>query len=156
MKPDAYRSLIMSRHLKVMQWCQEENKTFQDVLKKFDAAVSQQSKLGPFKVQLGGVARICLNNPDADFWLQRRGNIERVGRPMREATPVKQGWGEPERIEEIGICVTQPDVVAPAYLFAFMEMLWLRGYWQRYARGTLQLQNIIIRDVKAVVVTFDP
>ena len=166
MDPNRFRLLKARRHHKMMKWCAEQRREYEDVIAEFDKAVEQQEAIGLLNVRLGDIARICVNDPRADFWLQRRGSEERVGRPIDKAEYIKQGqdWGKdwsgsgadkPQRIEEIGICVVKPDVVAVAYLKAFMEMLWLSGYWRNLSYGMLQLKHIRTRDVKDVNVTFN-
>jgi hypothetical protein len=91
--------------------------------------------LGP--MTLGRVAEVKTNFPDADFWLQRRGSVNQVGKPSREFAE-----------ENIGIKVTNTDFVLPDYLYYAMEHLYQQGMWRQLATGTTKLVNIKTRDVK--------
>jgi hypothetical protein len=88
-------------------------------------------------MRLSDVATIAVNQPDADFWLIRRGSEREVGRPVDEYDP-----------ERIGVLVTRTDILLPRYLFYVFANLHARGYWIPRARGTTRLVNIRTEDVK--------
>jgi hypothetical protein len=146
---ERYKLRRWQAHKEHMQECFDDNERFMEEMSDLDSAVAKQAALGSFRHRLKDIARVCTNDPHADFWLQRRGDRHRVGRPMRSYKLVSG------RIEEIGICVSRPKIVAPAYLYAFFEVLWRKGYWEMHSSGTLQLQHIRTSDVKNVVVTYN-
>ena len=49
-------------------------------------------------MKLKHIVDFSINNPDAEFWLIRKGGETTVGRPTREFSP-----------EHIGVTVTRPD-----------------------------------------------
>ncbi len=146
---ERYKLRRAREHRDHMRECFEDNERFIRDMDALDSAVAEQAARGGFSHRLKDIARICVNDPHADFWLQRRGDSHRVGRPM-DSYKLVSG-----KIEEIGICVSRPNIVAPAYLRAFFEVLWRKGYWERYSYGTLQLQHIRVSDVRNVVVTYN-
>ena len=88
-------------------------------------------------MRLSDLADIATNQPEADFWLIRRGSEREVGRPVEEYDPGR-----------IGVRVTRTDILLPRYLsYVFMD-LHARGYWIPRAHGTLRLVNIKVADVK--------
>lgn len=91
---------------------------------------------------LHDVASVRVNDPDADFWIARRGSQDAVGKPTREFSP-----------EAFGIKVQRPDVVLPDYLFYAMQYLHSQGYWKPIATGSLRLVNIRAKDVRDVRLT---
>jgi hypothetical protein len=144
---ESYRLRRLREHARRMRECVEEDQAFRLGMDDLDSAVAAQAERGSFRTKLKYLARINVNDPHADFWLQRRGSETRVGRPM---TRYKRVAG---KIEEIGITVTRPDVVAPTYLYAYLDALWRSGYWSYHSSGTLQLQHIRISDVGNVEVS---
>ena len=88
-------------------------------------------------MRLSDLADIATNQPEADFWLIRRGSEKEVGRPVNEYDP-----------ERIGVRVTRTDILLPRYLFYVFMDLHARGYWIPRAHGTLRLVNIKVADVK--------
>lgn len=93
-------------------------------------------------MKLKNIADLKVNNPEADFWLIRKGNVLNVGRPTREFSP-----------EHIGVTVIRPDLVVPDYLFYVFEYLVMRGAFVELARGTTKLQNIRISDLEEIPLT---
>lgn len=93
-------------------------------------------------MKLKNIADLKVNNPEADFWLIRKGNALNVGRPTREFSP-----------EHIGVTVIRPDLVVPDYLFYVFEYLVMRGAFVELARGTTKLQNIRISDLEEIPLT---
>ncbi|MEE8615519.1 MAG: hypothetical protein V3T11_09955 [Roseateles sp.] len=89
------------------------------------------------------VADVATNMPFADFWLQRRGSDQTVGRVERDTFNVVAG-----RIEDIGIRVIRTDIVDARYLSYWFENLWNQGYWRSHNHGTLRLRHITVSDVK--------
>ena len=80
--------------------------------------------------------------PDADFWLQRRGDVKTVGQPLKEYSP-----------ENIGIKVTSTDILDPKFLYYAMLHLHSQGYWRNKTRGILNLVHIKVSDVQNVPVS---
>ena len=77
------------------------------------------------------------NNPNADFWIQRKGGEETVGTPHKDFRP-----------ESIGITVDS-EQFDPTYLYyLFQHVQQNLGFWKQRAKGTLNLKNITLRDVK--------
>jgi choline kinase len=79
--------------------------------------------LSPFFGGLKNYSYICLmkledlceiktNFPEADFWLDRKGSIDTVGKPIKEFSS-----------ERIGIKVIKTDVLLPDYLYYVMEYI---------------------------------
>jgi len=161
--PAEYESYRMSEALKVQKYCTEKYRGIVSDLDAFREALEEQAELGPFAERLTDIAGVCVNNPDASFWLQRRGTQGNVGRPVLAFKRVAQGgkydaYGElkAERGEDIGICLRRPDIVSAKYLRFWFEMLWRKGFWQQHNYGTLPLRHIRISDARELVVTFKP
>ena len=89
--------------------------------------------------RLGDFVSIKLNYPDADFWLERRNSIERVGEPKSEFSA-----------ERFGIKVIRTDVLDAKYLFYMMTHLWQQGVWRGVATGTTRLVSIRMSDVSNI------
>lgn len=78
-----------------------------------------------------------VNDPDADFWIQRRGGENTVGTPSKAYNK-----------EAIGISV-DPEQLDAAYAFyLFQHIQQNLGFWKQRARGTTNLVGINMRDVK--------
>ena len=90
-------------------------------------------------MKLKHIADFKVNNPEADFWIIRKGSEKSVGSPTKEFSP-----------EHIGVTVTQPDLVMPAYLFYVFEYLSQQGVFAQLSSGTTNLKNISINDVKNI------
>ena len=75
--------------------------------------------------------------PDADFWITRKGDINSVGKPTKEFDP-----------EKIGVKVVRTDLLLPDYLYYVFEFLVMKGAFDSMSRGTSNLKNITIDDVK--------
>lgn len=92
---------------------------------------------------IGDICEIKTNFPEADFWLQRRGSIETVGKPTKEYYE-----------ENIGIKVRDEfkDKVDSNYLYYYFMFLHQKGVFQPIAHGTLKLQNIRLSDIKSIPV----
>lgn len=90
-------------------------------------------------MRLSDVATIKINDPEADFWLVRRGSLKTAGQPVREFNP-----------EHIGVKVINTNFLLPQYLFICFDALHIEGKWQVLANGTLSLVNIRISDVRNI------
>jgi hypothetical protein len=90
-------------------------------------------------MKLKHIVDLKVNNPEADFWLIRKGNANKVGRPTREFSP-----------EHIGVTITRSDLVIPDYLFYVFEHLSNQGVFVSMAQGTTNLQSISIEDLKNI------
>lgn len=86
------------------------------------------------------------NYPEADFWLQRRGSEENVGKPMRKFSEIQGQYN-------IGIKV--PEGMNKEYVYAQLASLYRKGYWRNKSQGTLKLQNIKVEDVKEALKSFE-
>jgi hypothetical protein len=88
-------------------------------------------------ITLGQLCKVGTNFSDADFWLQRKGSIDTVGKVVKDYEP-----------ENIGIKVEFPDTLDPKYLYYMMMNIHNKGHWKSLAHGTLRLVNIKTSDVK--------
>jgi restriction endonuclease S subunit len=90
-------------------------------------------------MKLKHIADFKVNNPEADFWITRKGSETTVGSPTREFSP-----------EHIGVTVTRPDLVLPDYLFYVFQYFAQLGIFAQLSSGTTNLKNIKIDDVKNI------
>lgn len=88
-------------------------------------------------MRLKDIAEVKTNFPDADFWLQRKGSIETVGKPTKTFSP-----------ENIGIKVVRTDVVDPNYLKYVFDYLFNSGAFKPLAKGTLNLQHLPLNAIR--------
>jgi hypothetical protein len=79
--------------------------------------------------------------PDADFWITRKGDMNSVGKPTKEFDPAK-----------IGIKVVRTDLLLPDYLYYVFEFLVMNGSFASMVRGTTNLKNITVDDVKNLAI----
>tara|TARA_R110000796_G_scaffold28871_5_gene78597 strand:- start:2843 stop:3310 length:468 start_codon:yes stop_codon:yes gene_type:complete len=86
------------------------------------------------------------NWPEADFWLQKRGSEQNVGKPLRK-------FGKVQGQYNIGIKV--PEGMNKEYVYAQLAALFRKGHWKTYSYGTLQLQHIRLDDVKKILESFE-
>lgn len=77
-----------------------------------------------------------LNNPEAGFWIIRRGNSETVGTTTREFSP-----------DHIGVTITRPDLVLPDFMFYYMDYLAKVGALTSVSSGNGTLRQINIKDL---------
>jgi hypothetical protein len=91
------------------------------------------------EMRLSDVATIQVNFPEANFWIVRRGSVERCGEPERVFNP-----------EHIGIRVDRTDILLPDFLYYALKHLHQHGHWQRLVTGTLSLVNIRVSDVRRI------
>ena len=86
------------------------------------------------------------NYPEADFWLQKRGSEQNVGKPMRKFSEIQGPYN-------IGIKV--PEGMNKEYVYSQLASLYRKGYWERHSYGSLPLQHIRIDDVKKILESFE-
>tara|TARA_R100001443_G_scaffold53457_1_gene65094 strand:- start:19762 stop:20229 length:468 start_codon:yes stop_codon:yes gene_type:complete len=86
------------------------------------------------------------NYPEADFWLQKRGSEQNVGKPMRKFSKIQGQYN-------IGIKV--PEGMNKEYVYAQLAALFRKGYWQSHSHGTLNLQHIRVDEVKKILESFE-
>jgi len=77
------------------------------------------------------------NDPNADFWIQRKGGEDTVGTPHKDFRP-----------ESIGITVDSEQLLPDYAYYLFQHVQQNLGFWKQRAKGTLNLKNITLRDVK--------
>lgn len=87
---------------------------------------------------LGSMISVKLNDPEADFWIVRRGTMETVGSPTKDFNP-----------ENFGITVTSKQLL-PQYLFYMLQHVQTQGYFKPLARGTIKLVGIRADDIKNI------
>lgn len=94
---------------------------------------------------LGDICDLKTNFPEADFWIQRRGDKSSVGKPLKEYYK-----------ENIGVRVKDEyrDKVDPTYLYYYFMFLHQKGVFEPISHGTLKLQNIRLSDIKSIPVNF--
>lgn len=90
-------------------------------------------------LKLSDLCEVKLNFPDADFWLQRNGAIENVGKPLKTFYH-----------DNIGIKVIATDKLDPNYLYYYMQYLSMQGYFGKLASYTTQLHHIRVTDIKNI------
>jgi hypothetical protein len=145
LQPDEFRSRRIAAFQRIWSQCKRDMTEFQVHMAAFETAVGLQADLGGFSLRLKDIAQVKTGAPNPDFWLQRRGTEDNVGRPTRDGEFSKYN---------IGITVMLTDIVVPDYLYYWFEMLWMKGYWKTYNYGTLPLRHIRAGDVCALKVTF--
>ena len=160
--PRTYADQRSVEYKKILRYCQEQHRGFVSDLEDFRDALEEQADLGRFEARLTDLAGVCVNNPKASFWLQRRGTEVNVGRPVTKFKTIKASeggmWSEPrrEKGEDIGICLRRPDIVSAKYLRFWFEMLWRKGFWRQHNYGTLNLRHIRVSDARDLIVAFKP
>ena len=95
---------------------------------------------------LGDVAELRLNDPDADFWLEQRGDETKLGMPQKEYGPYR-----------IGVTV-RPEMrkhLDARFLYYLVMDIWQGGAWRGLGRGTLRLKHLLMSDIKDMVVVSD-
>lgn len=92
---------------------------------------------------IGDVCEFKTNFPEADFWLQRKGDEKNVGKPTKEYNP-----------ENIGVKVIATELVVPSFLFYYFQYLHSNGIFVNMAHGTLNLKNIRISEIKQIPISF--
>ena len=96
-------------------------------------------------MKIGDICIFKTNFPDADFWLQRKGSEDTVGKPLKEFYE-----------ENIGVKVKDEykDRIDSKYLFYYFQFLHMQGVFKPMLHGTLPLKNITISDIKSIPVNF--
>jgi hypothetical protein len=99
------------------------------------------SKYADGGLVIGDIAEIKTDFPEANFWLQRKGSENTIGKPLKEYYS-----------ENIGIKVKKEyiDKVLPEYLYYAFTFLYQKGVFQPLAVGSLSLKNLRISDVRAI------
>ncbi len=87
-------------------------------------------------MKLKSLCSLTTGNANADFWIVRRGSMDKLGQPTRTFNP-----------EHIGITVERRDIILDTWLFYVFEHLNQSGYFKPLAKGTLKLQHITLSDV---------
>tara|TARA_Y100000034_G_scaffold134617_1_gene203550 strand:- start:14162 stop:14458 length:297 start_codon:yes stop_codon:yes gene_type:complete len=82
------------------------------------------------------VAHVSWANPDADFWVQRRGARRNLGRCFREYDP-----------QALAVKVLDPRI-SPEFLYWYVTHQRLSGYFGAVAKGSLELLHITIKDLE--------
>ena len=80
------------------------------------------------------------NSPDADFWLQRSGSVDKVGRPKRSYAEY-----------DIGITVLDKSIILPDYLYYWFLNVYNKRYWEQFSYGSLPLKHIRVEDVRQLL-----
>ncbi len=89
-------------------------------------------------ITLNDLAHVSTNMEDADFWLSRQNDMDKVGKPTKVYNK-----------NHIGIKVTS-DKILPTYLFYAMENLYNQGYFRQMATGGRKIVHIRTADVKKI------
>ena len=90
-----------------------------------------------FNGKLKHAAKVKSRFQGADFWLIRKGGINRVGEPTHEYSP-----------EHIGIKANEK--FDPRFLYYVMKFLHGQGAFKPLAIGATDLQSIRVEDVKSL------
>lgn len=95
---------------------------------------------------LGDICNFGTQFENADFWLQRKGSEESVGKPSKN-------YNE----ENIGVQVKEEfkDKVNSDYLYYYFMFLHQKGVFGPISHGTLKLKNIRLSDIKSIPVNFN-
>ena len=80
---------------------------------------------------IGELIRVKANDPDADFWVARRGTVNEVGKPSKMYSK-----------EAYGIKVLKPDVLLPDYLYYLVMHLQSSGGFRPKLRGSTPIVSI--------------
>lgn len=94
-----------------------------------------------YEQKLGNLISIKIGDKNADFWIVRRGDINKVGTPTK--TYNSQAYG---------IKVTDRTQILPDYLYYYFMYIQQTGYWKNMAHGTTKLVNIKLNDIKNIEV----
>ncbi|WP_439651060.1 DUF6943 family protein [Pontibacter qinzhouensis] len=85
------------------------------------------------------MVEIRTNFEGADFYIKRRGSIGNLGKPTDEYSP-----------EAFGVRVNQ-TVLVPRYLYYVILHLHQQKAFEPYAKGTLSLKHITLKDLQEVI-----
>lgn len=94
-----------------------------------------------YEQKLGSLISIKVGDKDADFWIVRRGSVDKVGMPTKTFNS-----------QAYGIKVLDRTQVLPDYLYYYFMYLQQTGYWKSLSHGTLKLVNIRMNDIKNIEV----
>ena len=96
-------------------------------------------------MKLGDVCIIKSNFPDADFWLQRKGSEETIGKPLKNFYE-----------ENIGVKVKEQylDKIDPGFIYYYFLYLYQKGVFKPISHGSLGLKNITVGDIKSIPLNF--
>lgn len=90
-------------------------------------------------IRLKDILDIQTNFEGADFWIIRKGDEKKIGKPTREFLSSHIGF----RLNDVGKTILDPN-----YLYYVFEYLYGEGVWRSIARGTLSLKHITVSDAK--------
>jgi len=90
-------------------------------------------------MKLKHLCSISTGSEQADFWVVRRGSVEKVGKPTFDFNP-----------EHYAVTVTRTDKIIPKWLYYVFEHLHSSGYFKPLATGTLRLVNIRKSDLENI------
>ena len=93
-------------------------------------------------MKLKQLVDFSVNNPDADFWIIRKGDESTVGSPTKTFSP-----------EHIGVTVTRRDLLLPDYLYYVFQYLVMNGTIRNLSHGTTNLKNVRINDIGNIDIT---
>lgn len=97
-------------------------------MKNFKSYINEDQE-SPSK--MGHLLKVGTKMEDADFWITRRGSIDKVGHPSRDYNP-----------EHFGVKVTRPDLLDPRYAYYMFQHLATSGHFRQFADGVTNLVNI--------------
>ena len=81
------------------------------------------------------------DDPEADFWIVRRGSSDKVGTPTKTFDP-----------EAYGVRIKDKKVLSPDYLFYVIMYVHNKGHFKSRATGSLRLVNILKGDILGISV----
>lgn len=83
--------------------------------------------------------------PEADFWIERKGSENKVGKPTKSFSD-----------EDIGVKVRDEfrDRVDPLFLYYYFMHLQQKGIFIEMSHGTLRLKHIRLSDIKSIPISF--
>jgi len=90
-------------------------------------------------IRLKDILDIQTNFENADFWIIRKGDAKKVGKPTRDFLSSHIGF----RLNDVGKTILDPN-----YLYYVFEYLYGEGVWRQMAKGSLALQHITVSDAK--------
>jgi hypothetical protein len=100
-----------------------------------------EEELKPKK--LGDVASVGTNMEDADFWITRRGSIDKVGYPTKDFHK-----------EHFGIKITKPNILDPKFAYYMMQHIANTGHFRQHATGMTNLVNIRSSHINDIPLNF--
>jgi len=94
-------------------------------------------------MRLRDICNISVDNPEADFWLIRKGDEKVVGTPTKTYSP-----------EHIGIKVTDTERVYPDFLYYYFQYLHMKGVFNNMSKSTLRLKHLTKDDIENIPIKF--